>query len=217
MGTAELSEQRTRSGILEAEMSRLSIRFAQLLMLAAIGTGFLPDPSFADVARMVKQMCDTAKGTFIRERNGKFSCIYPSEGRNGYFSTIKNCTAQGDCEYVLYCGGRICDRFGKADPAKNKSDKGPKPKPIKLEGPTTVTAGTAGQRGLGTSGAGTTGANTPAFGGSIAPASSAPGISTGAVFGASTAPATERRGTAKADAMPSQLAERLRRLQQQQR
>jgi hypothetical protein len=197
-------------------MSRLSIRFAQLLVLAAIGTTFFVDPSSADVAQMVKQMCITAKGTFIRERDGKFSCIYPSEGRNGYFSTIKNCTAQGDCEYVLYCGGRICDRFGKADPAKNKSDKGPKPKPVKLEGPTTVTAGTAGQRGFGTSGAGMIGADTPAFvGGFAAPGNAGASLSAGANVGTSPALAPVKNVTAKADATPSQLAERLRRLQLQ--
>jgi len=188
--------------------------YTKVLALATIGVCLWADTSSAEKMNMytAKQLCNTARGTFIREHNGKYSCTFPSETDMGLrtTTTFLNCSARGECEYVTFCGGRICHRHsGSAD------KKPPKPKPTKLEGPTTVTAGTAADRGFGRAGGSAAGSNAPAFGGFAAPSNSTPSASGGPAL--NTPAVAGRVGVAKPDGIPPQLAERLRRLQSPQR
>lgn len=196
-------------------MRPLLLLYTKVLALATIGVCLWVDTSSAEKMNVytAKQLCNTARGTFIREHNGKYSCTFPSETDMGLrtTTTFLNCSARGECEYVTFCGGRICHRHsGSAGKGNEKNPPKPKPKPTKLEGPTTVTAGTAADRGFGRAGGSTAGTNTPAFSGFATPSSpGGPALNTPAAAG--------RVGVAKPDGVPPQLAERLRRLQQQQR
>jgi hypothetical protein len=80
--------------------------------------------------------------------------------------------------------------------------------------PTNMTAGTAGQRASGTIGGTTAGVLNPNVGSGGAP-TSAPSSSTGAASGAPVTPTKIVTGINKPPATPTQLADRLRRLQQQ--
>jgi len=188
-------------------MHALPLRFAPMLALVVIWVGTLTGSSFGEKQspHIVKQFCATAGGVFSIEPNGRYNCVYPSTSQ---IWTVKQCSAGGDCEYVDYCGKRIC---GRTPLAGNVGSKGrPKDsKPTKLEGPTTVTAGTAGDRG-GLAGAGLT-TNTTLKG----------GTNTGAAAGIAkndpvvSAPVAAKIGAAKPVIIPAQLSERLGRLQQQ--
>lgn len=185
-------------------MRALPIRFVPILALAAIGA--LTDPSFAEKQspHVVKQLCATAGGTFVLENNGKYSCAYPQVGG---VQTYKNCRPGGDCVYVDYCGSDIC---GTTPAAGNSGGKGRRPKdpqPSKLEGPTTVTAGTADQRG-GRAAIGNSVTNTSLNGGNRS------GAVTGPVVGAPQSSAHAESKIAKPAPVPAQLSERLGRLQQ---
>jgi hypothetical protein len=199
-------------------MRPLFIVCAKMFVLAAICALFPTSMSFAEKMNIhtAKQLCNTARGTFIREHNGKYSCTFPSSYNMALEqeTTFLNCTARGECEYVTFCGGRVCHRHsGSAD--KSKEKKPPKPKPTKLAGPTTVTAGTADQRGAGVSGGATAGALNPNMGDGAAPTSLSLSGSTGAASAAPAAPTRSATGISKPSMIPAQLAERLRRLQQQ--
>ncbi|HSL80571.1 MAG TPA: hypothetical protein VK877_13025 [Pseudolabrys sp.] len=93
--------------------------------------------------------------------------------------------------------------------------KKPGTKPTKLEG--AVTAGTADQRGVGVGAGSTGGALNPNLSGSATPTNSSLSSSTGAASNVSATANRSATGVAKPSAIPPQLAERLRRLQQQQR
>ena len=185
-------------------MRALPIRFVQILALAAIGVGTLTDPSFAEKQspQAVKQFCATAGGVFFIESNGTYSCSYPTVRG---ITTYKNCTAGGDCEYVDYCGGVIC---GRTPVAGSGGGKGRRPRePSKLEGPTTVTAGTVDDRG-GRAAIGGPVTNTSLSGGNRS------GAVTGPVMGAPQSSAPSESKIAKPAPIPAQLSERLGRLQQ---
>jgi hypothetical protein len=185
-------------------MRTFLIHIARALALAVIGTAFLADMSMAEKqsADKVKQTCNLAGGTFVLEQNGKYSCIYdnPSWNRdNG--TTIKNCTADGDCSFSFCTKGR-CTWVPIGDGAKQAG------KPGKREGSTTttMTAGTADQRG-GHATHGGLEANATLKGGNGA------GAATSAPL--SSAPVAGKIGTAKPLTRPDQLSERVNRLQQQ--
>jgi hypothetical protein len=200
-------------------MPKFSIRMMQVLVLAIIGAAFFATSLFAEklsVASM-KQMCATGGGTFFMERNGKYACVLPptTDYVGGSLNGYLNCLPNGECEAITYCGKRICGRAPFTDKSK-QAKSGGKPKPTKLEG--ALTAGTADQRGAGVSGATTAGALNPNLGSNPAPTNSVLTGSTGAALGtAAAAPNKSATGISKPSAMPAQLAERLRRLQQQQR
>jgi hypothetical protein len=186
-------------------MRALPIRFVSILVFAAIGAGTLTDPSFAEKQspQVVKQFCATAGGTFALESNGKYSCTYPKAGS---LQTIKNCTAGGDCEYVDYCGGAIC---GRTPVAGSGGGKGRRPKePSRLEGPTTVTAGTVDERG-GRAAVGSPVTNSALGGGNRS------GAVTGPLTGASQSAVPAESRIAKPAPIPAQLSERLGRLERQ--
>jgi hypothetical protein len=205
--------------VLEAAMRLRLVICMKVFALTTIGAFLWPDISFAEKMNVAtaKQLCNTARGTFIREHNGKYSCTFPSSYNMGLQqeTTFLNCTARGECEYVTFCGGRICHRHSGSAGKGSEKKPPPKPKPTKLEGPTTVTAGTAADRGFGPAGGAVSGANTPAFGGVIAPSATTPSASGAPALNKPAA--TGKIGVAKPDSVPSQLAERLRRLQQPQR
>lgn len=187
-------------------MFALPLRFAPMLALVAIWVGTLTGPSFAEKQspHVVKQFCATAGGVFSIEPNGKYNCVYPGTSQ---FWTVKRCSAGGDCEYVDYCGKQIC---GRTPLAGNVGSKGGRPKdskPTKLEGPTTVTAGTAGDRG-GRAAIGSPVTNTALGGGTR------PGAVTGLATGAPQSSASVDSKVAKPALIPAQLSERLGRLQQ---
>jgi hypothetical protein len=198
-------------------MPRFFVRITQMLVLAIIGAAFFATSLLAEKISVtsMKQMCATGGGTFFVERNGKYACAYPptTDYVGGQLYGYLNCQPNGECEAVTYCGKRICGRAPFTDRSK-QTKPGGKPKPTKLEG--ALTAGTADQRGAGVSGGTTAGVLTPNLGRSATPTNSSLSSSTGA---ASSAPATATRsatGITKSSAIPPQLAERLRRLQQQQ-
>jgi hypothetical protein len=192
----------------------------KVLALVTIGVCFWPDTSFAEKMNVntARQLCNTARGTFIREHNGKYSCTFPTSYNMGLQqeTTFLNCTARGECEYVTFCGGRICHRTSGSTGKGGEKKSPPKPKPTKLEGPTTVTAGTAADRGFGHAGGSTAGPNAPAFGGFVAPPAATPSASAPVAPLLNKPAAAGRIGVARPDGLPPQLAERLRRLQQQQ-
>ena len=181
------------------------IRFASILAFAVVGASMMSDPSFAEKQspQVVKQFCATAGGTFFLENNGKYSCAYPAVGG---VVTYKNCNAGGDCEYVDYCGTAICGRTPL--PGNVKSGRRKDPQPSKLEGPTTVTAGTVDQRG-GRAAIGSPVTNSALGGGNRS------GAVAGPLAGApqSSVPAGSR--IAKPAPIPAQVSERLGRLERQ--
>ena len=162
-----------------------------------------PDGSVAEKQspQVVKQFCATAGGVFFIESNGTYSCSYPTVRG---ITTYKNCNAGGDCEYVDYCGGVICGRTPVAGNGKGRRPKDPQPS--KLEGPTTVTAGTIDDRG-----------GRAAIGGPVTNTALGGGNRSGAVAGPamgapqSSAPAESK--IAQSAPIPAQLSERLGRLQ----
>ena len=206
------------SKLLEAAMPRFFIRIAQMLVLALIGAAFFATSLFAEkmsVANM-NQMCTTSGGTLFVERTGKYSCVYPTTDYGGGVRTTGyiNCQANGECEAITYCGRRICGRAPFTDRSK-QTKSGENPKPTKLDGPAVMTAGTADQRGAGVSGGSTAGALNPNLGASSTPTNSVLTGSTGAALGTPAAPTKSATGISKPSTIPTQLAERLRRLQQQ--
>jgi hypothetical protein len=188
-------------------MRALPIRFVPILALAAIGACTLTDPSFAEKQspQVVKQFCATAGGTFALESNGKYSCTYPTVGG---VVTYKYCNAGGDCEYVDYCRNVICGRTPTAGNVGGKGRRPKDPQPSKLEGPPTVTAGTADQRG-GRAAIGNSATNTALDGGNRS------GAVTGPLTGASQTSVPVESKIAKPAPIPAQLSERLGRQQQQ--
>ena len=181
------------------------IRFASILVFAVVGASTLPDPSFAEKQspQVVKQLCATAGGEFFMEANGKYACAYPAVGG---LVTYKNCKPGGDCEYVDYCGSAICGRTPVAGSGGGRGKGRPKdPKPSRLEGPTTVTAGTAGERG-----------GRAATGNPMINTSMGGRIRTGATTasGAPSSSASAEPKIAKPAPVPAGLSERLGRLQQ---
>jgi hypothetical protein len=182
-------------------MRRFLIRLVQVFALAIIGTGFLVDTSFAEQSwQVAKSLCDGVGGTFVVERDGKYSCIYQQGPGTG--SVVKNCTPDGDCT-VSTCRRGTCIRMPYGDDAKKKP-----PKPTQRDGTTIMTAGTAGDRGLRTPGATTSGA--PLNGGLKAVAPSHTAVSTGAAL--NTQAAIGLAGIDKPAAIPSQLSDRLNRM-----
>jgi hypothetical protein len=198
-------------------MTRFSIRITQVLALAIIGTAFFSTSLFAEKITVtnMKQMCATGGGTFIVERNGKYACVYPptTDYVGGRLYGYLNCQSNGECEAITYCGKRICGRAPFIDGSKKTKSGEKGTKPTKLEG--ALTAGTADQRGTGVSAGPTVGVLNPNLGGSSIPTNSLLSGSTGATSGTPAAPTKGATGISKPAAIPPQLAERLRRLQQQ--
>src|SRR5262245_32726301 len=119
------------------------IRSLQTSALAALCSAIFVGPSAAEkqTAQQVQAFCNQAGGSFILEANGKYSCYLPrtSSDREDVW---KYCSADGRCNYVVYCGGQPCrDPRGKRESAKKPG----KPKPTKREDGV-MTAGTAGDR-----------------------------------------------------------------------
>lgn len=188
-------------------MRVLPIRFVSKLALAAICVVTLTNPSLAETKRQAAgSLCNMVGGTFVVERDGKYSCIFPP---NSDGSAVKNCTADGKCT-VTNCrdGGRTCITVGvggkeKKPPKviKTKREDGPQ------DWPKTMTAGTAGDRfhpvNVGTA------TNAALKGGTGGNAASGPATST------SSGPAASKILGAKPTTTPAQLSERLNRLQRQ--
>jgi hypothetical protein len=187
-------------------MRVLPIRFVPILALAAIGASTLTDPSLAETKRQVAgSLCDMAGGTFVVERDGKYSCLYPPSVDG---NAVKNCTADGRCT-VTNCrdGGRTCITVGVGDKGKKppkviktKREDGPQ------DGPKTMTAGTASDRFH------------PVNAGAATNTALKGGTSTGAAAGLATStgsgPAASKTVGIKPTTTPAQLSERLNRLQQ---
>lgn len=196
-------------------MPGLLSRVTHVLALAIVVTGVSVDASFAEKMSPgnLRQLCQTAGGTFFKERNGKFACMFPTYIDPAYRPVREDiyCTARGECERITWCGGRPCS--GGKFPGDKTPGKKP-PKPTKLEG--ALTAGTADQRGAGVSGGTTAAVLNPNLGGSATPTNSALSGSTRATSTTPAAPTKSAIGISKPSMIPTQLAERLRRLQQQQ-
>jgi hypothetical protein len=186
-------------------MCRFLIRLVQVFALAMIGTSFLADTSFAKPLSP-KQLCEIGGGTFVTERNGKYSCIMSDDyNKTVGANTVRNCTADGSRCSNSFCSGGRCWRVPVVP------DK-PKPgKPTKREdGTITMTAGTAADRGLRTPGATTSGAALNGGLNAVAPSRTAPAVSTGAAL--NTQAVTGLAGIDKPAAIPSQLSDRLNRM-----
>jgi hypothetical protein len=193
------------------------IRATQVLAIGMICAGLWAERSHAEKMSPanLRQLCKTGGGTFFKEPNGKYACMFPSSVDMAYEQVREDiyCTARGECERITWCGSRPCegkfprDKRGEGTPGKKP------PKPTKLEG--VLTAGTADQRGAGVSSGTTAGVLNPNLGGSSSTNSSL-SSSTGAASSVSATANRSTTGIAKPSAIPPQLAERLRRLQQQQ-
>jgi hypothetical protein len=193
-------------------MSRPLIRVTSVLALATIGTCLLPGPSHAEKMSpgALRQLCNTAGGTFFKAPSGKYVCNFPSffdPFINRRAATTLICDSRGQCERSRSCIIRDCPYPDKGGTKK------PGTKPTKLEG--ALTAGTADQRGAGVSSGPTAGALNPNLGAGSAPTNSGLTGSTGAALGTPVAPTKDSIGIGKPFAIPAQLADRLRRLQQQ--
>ena len=201
-------------------MTSFSIRITQVLALAIIGTAFFATSLFAEKITVtnMKQMCATGGGTFIVERNGKYACVYPptTDYVGGRLYGYLNCQSNGECEAITYCGRRICGRAPFIDGSKKTKSGEKGTKPTKLDG--ALTAGTADQRGVGVSGGTTAGTLNPnlGLGGGATPTNSSLPPSSGAASSAPAASIKSATGISKPSMIPTQLAQRLRRLQQQQ-